>query len=101
MTDGYVILAEFDVPSEHADAFMRLVRENAIASVRDEPGCRRFDVLRPEAGGERITLYEIYQDRAAFEAHMRMPHFALFDAAIGPLVSGRSARGFDLVENAK
>ncbi len=101
MNDGYVILAEFDVPAEHTEAFLALVRENAMASVRDEPGCRRFDVLRPENGSERIALYEIYQDRAAFEAHVRTPHFARFDAATKPLVAGRSVRSFDLHENAK
>ncbi len=101
MNDGFVILAEFDIPPEHAAAFMRHVRENAAASVRDEPGCRRFDVLRPENGAERVTLYEIYHDRAAFEAHLRTPHFAAFDAATGPLVRGRSVRRFDLHENAK
>ncbi len=101
MKDGFVILAEFDVAPEHTDAFMRLVRENAVASVRDEPGCRRFDVLRPENGSERVALYEIYHDRAAFEAHLRTPHFAAFDVATKPLVSGRSVRRFDLHENAK
>ena len=101
MSDGYVILAEFDVAAEHKDAFMQLVRENAAASVRDEPGCRRFDVLRPENCSARITLYEIYHDRAAFEAHVRTPHFARFDEAVKPLVSDRSVRTFDLHENAK
>ena len=101
MRDGYVILAEFDVPAEHTDAFLRLVRDNAAASVRDEPGCLRFDVLRPENGSERIALYEIYRDRAAFEAHLRTPHFALFDAAVKPLVLDRCMRSFELHENAK
>lgn len=101
MRDGYVILAEFDVPAEHTDAFLRLVRENATASVRDEPGCRRFDVLRPENGSGRIALYEIYRDRAAFEEHLRTPHFDSFDTATRTLVSGRLVRSFDLHENAK
>ena len=101
MTDGFVILAEFDVASGHAEAFMQHAQTNAAASVRDEPGCRRFDVLRPEAAGERIALYEIYDNRAAFDTHLRMPHFSIFDAAIKPLVLGRVARRFDLSENAK
>lgn len=101
MNDGFVILAEFDVPPEHTEAFMRHVRENAVASVRDEPGCRRFDVLQPENGAERVALYEIYRDRAAFEAHLRTPHFADFDSATQPLVRRRFIRRFDLHENAK
>ena len=46
--------------------FRRLVLENAAASLRDEPGCRQFDVLTPEAGpGDRIALSESYDDAAA------------------------------------
>jgi quinol monooxygenase YgiN len=100
MADGFVVLAEFDVAPGQHDAFMRLVRVNAAASVRDEPGCRRFDVLTPEAPAERVVLYEIYHDRAAFDAHLRMPHFAAFDAATREMVRGRVVRRFDLDENA-
>ena len=104
MTDGFVIVAEFDLARERVDEFMRLVRANAAASVRDEPGCRRFDVLSPEtaAGGdERIVLYEIYRDPAAFEAHLLTPHFKAFQDATAGLVTGRAVRRFDLHENAK
>ena len=101
MSDGFVILAEFEVAPADMDAFMRHVRENAAASVRDEPGCRRFDVLQPEDGGSRIALYEIYDDHAAFEAHLSSAHFAAFDAVTKPLVRARSVRRFCLYENAK
>jgi quinol monooxygenase YgiN len=81
-----VLLVTFDVAPEHAAAFRRLVLENAAASLRDEPGCRRFDVLVPEAGGDRIVLYEIYDDADAFEAHLRSSHYARFAAATDPVV---------------
>lgn len=101
MSDGFAVVVECDVAAEHTEAFMRHVRRNAESSVRDEPGCRRFDVLRPQADGERITLYEIYDDHAAFEAHLRTPHFAAFDAAIKPIVRELAVRRFDLHEHAK
>lgn len=101
MTDGFVILAEFEILPGHAATFIRHARANAAASVRDEPGCRRFDVLLPEDAAERIALYEIYRDRAAFEAHVSTPHFAAFDAATKPLVRNRLMRRFDLHEHAK
>ena len=100
MSNGFVILAEFDVPAEQLAEFLFHVRSNAAASVRDEAGCRRFDVLQPETAGEPVALYEIYRDRAAFEAHLRTPHFAAFDAATKALVRGRSVRRFALHEHA-
>ncbi len=101
MSDGFVVLVEFAVPPQHVAAFMQHVRANAAASVRDEPGCRRFDVLQPEGDHGAITLYEIYQDRAAFDAHLATAHFAAFDAAIEGIVRGRAVRRFDLHEHAK
>ena len=86
-----VILVEFDLHPGREPEFRRLVLENAAASLRDEPGCRRFDVLTPEGGpGNRIVLYEIYDDAAAFEAHLDTPHFAAFDEATAPLVARKT-----------
>ena len=40
----YVIIVNFEIDPEQIDAFLPLMRENASASSRDEPGCRLFDV---------------------------------------------------------
>ncbi len=101
MTDGFVVLVEFDITPEHAADFLEHVRVNAAASVHDEPGCRRFDILQPEGGTGPITLYEIYHDRDAFAAHLGTPHFASFDAVTRNMIRGRVVRRFDLHENAK
>ena len=86
-----VILVDFAVVPEARDAFRRLVLENAAASLRDEPGCRQFDVLEPEGeGGGRIVLYEIYDDAAAFDAHLATPHYAKFAAETEPMVSRKT-----------
>ena len=71
--------------------------ENARASIRDEPGCRRFDVLEPAGEPDRIFLYEIYDDRAAFDAHVRSPHFQKFQAECGDLVAGKNVVEYELV----
>ncbi|MBV9749987.1 MAG: antibiotic biosynthesis monooxygenase [Acetobacteraceae bacterium] len=103
--DGFVILAEFDLHSGAAADFLRHVGDNASASVRDEPGCRRFDVLVPEAEAQgetpRIVLYEIYDSPECFDAHLRTPHYRRFEEATRALVSGRSVRRLGLNEHAK
>jgi (4S)-4-hydroxy-5-phosphonooxypentane-2,3-dione isomerase len=62
-----------------SERFHRLINENARASVRDEPGCRQFDVVVAEGEPDSVLLYEIYDDKAAFAAHTKTPHFAAFD----------------------
>ena len=93
----YVVIVEFRLKPDMHASFRRLVESNAIASVRSEPGCRRFDVLEPKDENGRIVLYEIYRDRAAFEDHLKTEHFAAFDAAAADLVTERTVSHFDLV----
>jgi (4S)-4-hydroxy-5-phosphonooxypentane-2,3-dione isomerase len=72
-----------------SDQFRRLINENARASVRDEPGCRQFDVVVPEGEPDSVLLYEIYDDPAAFAAHTKTPHFADFDRESGSCVASK------------
>ena len=50
------------------DQCYRLFLKHAAAS-REEPGCLRFDVTVPDGSSNAIMLYELYADRASFEAH--------------------------------
>ena len=99
---GLVVLVEFEIKPDRVDEFFKLVCINAAASFRDEPGCRKFDVMREPSNPARanvITLYEIYDDEAAFEAHQRTSHFATFSKAIDGMELGRAIRKFDVWEN--
>lgn len=93
----FVIVVEFKVHDGKMAAFRRLIDENARTSCRDEPGCRRFDVLNSPQDPDQVLLYEIYDDRAAFEAHVKTKHFAIFNEESGPLVAGKSVREYALV----
>ena len=94
---AYVIMVDFRLQPGKMAAFRRLIDENARASVQREPGCRRFDVLTPKDQPDRIMLYEIYDNRAAFEAHLKTPHFASFNAESAALVSGKTVFEYALV----
>ena len=86
---GFVIMVDFRLRAGAQSDFRRMVDANALASVRNEPGCRRFDVVEPEGEPGRILLYEIYDDETAFEAHRHAMHFLEFDAESAPLVEAK------------
>jgi (4S)-4-hydroxy-5-phosphonooxypentane-2,3-dione isomerase len=96
MRSAYVVIVEFGLAPGSRPAFRPLMDANAIASAK-EPGCRRFDVVEPTGDPDRIVLYEIYDDRAAFEAHLATPHFKAFDAEAGPMIARRSIVTGELV----
>jgi quinol monooxygenase YgiN len=78
----YVILAPIQIKDGHRDGFVAAMVEDARDSVAKEPGCVRFDVIQDAGDPNRIWVYEVYADEAAFEAHMQTAHFAKWKAAI-------------------
>ena len=94
---AYVIWVEFDIHPQHLAEFTRLVRINAAASLAHEPGCHRFDVLLPIPDRATVALYEIYDDEAAFAAHLASPHFKTFAAAIEGFVRERRLQAYGLL----
>ena len=85
----YVVWVELRIKPEAMEAFMPLMLQNAAAS-RDEPGCRQFDVLRPESDADLVLLYELYDDAQAFAAHLATAHFKAFDGAVSGMVSSKT-----------
>jgi len=74
----YVIIAPIQVKEGYKDRFIEAVVDDARSSVRDEPGCLRFDVIQDANDANRIWLYEVYEDEAAFQAHLQSPHLLKF-----------------------
>jgi (4S)-4-hydroxy-5-phosphonooxypentane-2,3-dione isomerase len=97
---AFAIVVEFRLKPGARERFVELVTANAAASVRDEPGCRRFDVLLPEDGGERVDLYEIYDDADAFAAHLETAHFKRFKTETAELVERSSMTRYRISEHA-
>ena len=77
---------------------MPLMLDNARASLRDEPGCHRFDVCHNPDQPGTVFLYEIYDDAAAFDAHLKTAHFRGFDAACAPMIAAKSVATYSKVQ---
>jgi len=72
----FSLVVQVEVRPERREDFLVAIAANAAASVRDEPGCLRFDVCSVDGDEHRFLFYELYVDAAAFEAHRAAPHFA-------------------------
>jgi len=72
----HVIHAPLPVKPERVDDFIEAVRLDALGSVRNEPGCLRFDVYQNLDRPSELYLYEVYVNQAAFEYHTKTPHIA-------------------------
>ena len=94
---GFAVLVDFRLNDGQRDAFRALVDANARTSVQEEKGCHRFDVLEPDGEPESILLYEIYDDRDAFQFHLATAHYRAFDQASAALVARKTVVACDLV----
>lgn len=86
------LVVEFHIRPPHVDAFAEAIRENAQASLRDEPGCRQFDVCRDPAAPACFFLYELYDDEAAIQAHLQSSHFLQMDSLTTGWVASKTVR---------
>lgn len=91
-----VLVVEFQIAAKHIHAFADAISSNALASLNTEPGCKLFDVCRDPADASLFLLYELYDDRAALQAHLRSPHFVAMDAATTPWVTRKVVRQLTL-----
>lgn len=93
----FVVVVFFEARPEHVADFKSSILENAAASVRDEPGCRQFDVAQDADKPEQFFLYEIYDDETAFKAHIETAHFKSFDAASAAWVADKKVMTYAIV----
>jgi autoinducer 2-degrading protein len=90
----FIVAAELSVDAPNHDLFLPHVLENARLTRTTEPGCRQFDVnINPDKRGA-FFLYEVYDSRAAFDAHQASAHLKAFREAAGPMLKNRNVRFF-------
>lgn len=79
----YTLWVTVEVRNDRIDAFIAGIRENAEASLRDEPGCLRFDVHQSVANPNQFHFYEIYATKTAFEIeHRNAAHYAAWQETV-------------------
>lgn len=93
----YAVCVMFRLKPGCRDHFMPLMKSNAQASLRLEDDCHRFDVATDSADPDAVFLYELYTDRAGFDAHLATEHFVAFDAATSAMIADKTVVTWDSV----
>ncbi len=86
----FCVTVIFQVLPDRRDRFLARVAQQAKDSLDGEPGCHRFDVWSDASRPAEVYLYEVYEDRAAFDSHMQTRHFKAFDRDIADWVADKS-----------
>lgn len=70
-----VRLSKITVDPTQIDAYNAFLKEEIEASMRLEPGVLTLYATAEKDAPHKVTILEIYADRAAYEKHLQTPHF--------------------------
>lgn len=72
----HAIFVTIKIKPGYAERFRGASLGDSQGSVRDEPGCFRFDILESKTDPNTFYLYEVYADEDAhMNAHRNAPHY--------------------------
>lgn len=68
-------IAEIEIHPEHVSEYMAILKEEAEASVRLEPGVLAIFPMYLREDSTQIRILEIYAGHDAYQSHLKTPHF--------------------------
>jgi quinol monooxygenase YgiN len=70
-----VRISEIEIHAQHLEEYKAILREEAEASVRLEPGVICIFPMYQKENPTQVRILEIYAGREAYESHLTTPHF--------------------------
>ena len=95
----FVVVVEFTIRDEFTDRFLERVMQQAQDSLKLEVNCHVFDVCVCSERNNRVLLYEVYSDKAAFDAHLASAHFHDFSETVQEWVSDKQLSTFERLQS--
>jgi (4S)-4-hydroxy-5-phosphonooxypentane-2,3-dione isomerase len=80
------IIGTIEVMPGRREEVLPLLMAHKARCLKDEPGTLQFEVLVPNDDTTKISLYELYRDAAAFDAHWNGPSTARVREQAGSMV---------------
>jgi len=81
-----VRLAKLEIDSLHLDAYKAFAKEEIETSMKVEPGVLALYAVFEKERPTRLTILEIYADTAAYQSHIKTPHFLKYKNGTAKMV---------------
>ena len=81
-----VRLAELEIDPIQIEAYKAALREGMQAAIRTEPGVLPLYAVTLTDQPTHIRLFEQYRDAAAYQAHLKTPHFLKYKSTTQHMV---------------
>ena len=102
-----VRMARLEIDSAQLDRYKAMLKEGVETAVRVEKGVLALYAVYDKGHPTHVTVFEVYADEAAYEAHLKTAHFLKYKAGtqgmvkslelveVGPIVLAGKAGGVD------
>jgi quinol monooxygenase YgiN len=84
--DMLVRISEIEIDPTHLEEYKAILKEEAAASVRLEPGVIAIFPMHRRDEPTAVRILEIYASREAYEAHIKSPHFQKYKTTTQAMV---------------
>lgn len=99
--DQIVRIAKIEVDPAQLEKYNTALKEQMTTAVRVEPGVLTYYAVADKVIPSHITILEIYADTAAYNAHIKTPHFKKYKATVEHMVTKLELEDVRLVGVAK
>ena len=73
---GQVVrMAKLEIDSSRLEQYKAMLKEGVETAVRVEPGVLTLYAVFEKDHPTRVTVFEVYADQSAYEAHLQTAHF--------------------------
>jgi quinol monooxygenase YgiN len=77
-TNRMIRISEIEIDSNYLEEYKAILKEEARASVKLEPGVICIYPMYQKENPAQIRILEIYANREAYELHLKAPHFQIY-----------------------
>ena len=85
-TGRYQRIARIVVDSTQLESYKAALKAGMADAVRLEPGVLSLSAVSEKDHPDRIIIFEIYADEAAYKAHIQTAHFLMYKNAVQHMV---------------
>jgi quinol monooxygenase YgiN len=82
----YVQIATLEIDPSRIEEYRAAVAEQIKAAIENEPGVLTLSAVADRSNPARVTVFEIYRNRGAYEAHLKAAHFLVYKAKVESIV---------------
>lgn len=93
-----VRISEIEIDSNYLKEYKTILKEEAEASVRVEPGVISILPMYQKASPTQVRILEIYASREAYESHLKTPHFLKYKSMTLKMVKSLKLVDMDSID---